>query len=155
LAAVKIIKEEAPEVKVRFVNILEVSPNTVSRHNKLPEGDFEKYFTKDKPAIFNFHGYPETLQQILFYYQNSINRLSVHGYMESGSTTTPLDLHIRNFTDRYNLAIEAIEKVAKDKVIKKEKANKIIEKLKKKISDHKEYIMKYGEDPEEILNWKW
>ena len=155
LAAVQLIKEEAPEIKVRFVNILEISPNTISHKNKLPEGDFERYFTKDKPAIFNFHGYPETLQQILFFYQNNLDRLSVHGYIESGSTTTPLDLHIRNKTDRYSLLIEAVEKVAKNGVIEKEKAKQLVEKYQQKITDHKDYILKVGDDPEEILNWAW
>ncbi len=155
LAAVQLLKEEALEVKVRFVNILEISPNTVSHYNKLPEGEFEKYFTKDKPAIFNFHGYPETLQQILFYYVNSLDRFSVHGYMESGSTTTPLDILMRNKADRYNLFIEAVEKMAKNGVIEKEKAKKLIEKYQNKIKEHKEYILKVGDDPEEILNWKW
>jgi len=155
LASIELIKQEAPEIKVRFVNILEISPNTISHKNKLTEEEFEKYFTKDKPVIFNFHGYPETLEQVLFYYQNSLERLSVHGYIESGSTTTPLDLHIRNKTDRYNLLIETVEKAVKNGVIEKEKAQKIIEKYQKKITDHKDYIMKVGDDPEEILNWKW
>ena len=155
LAAVQILKEEAPEIKIRFVNILELSPNTAGGKNKLSEREFEKYFTKDKPAIFNFHGYPETLEQILFYYVNSLDRFTVHGYMESGSTTTALDLHIRNKTDRYNLTIEAVEKVMKNGVIAKEKAGKITEKYQNKIKEHKEYIVKIGEDPEEILNWKW
>jgi len=155
LAAVQILKEEAPEIKIRFVNILELSPNTAGGKNKLSEGEFEQYFTKDKPAIFNFHGYPETLEQILFYYVNSLDRFSVHGYMESGSTTTPLDLHIRNKTDRYNLTIEAVQKAMKNGAIAKEKAEKIIEKYQNKIKEHKEYIVKVGDDPEEILNWKW
>jgi xylulose-5-phosphate/fructose-6-phosphate phosphoketolase len=75
--------------------------------------------------------------------------------MESGSTTTPLDLHIRNKTDRYNLFIEAIEKVAKAGVIEAEKAKRLIGIYQTKIKDHKDYIMKVGDDPEEILNWKW
>ncbi len=155
LAAVSLLKKEAPEVKVRFVNILELSPNNASGKNKLTMDEFEYYFTKDKPVIFNFHGYPETLEQILFYYVNSLERLTVHGYMESGSTTTALDLHIRNKTDRYNLFIEAIEKVSKKGVIEAEKAKALIEKYQKKILDHKEYITKFGDDPEEVLNWKW
>ncbi len=150
IASIELIRQEAPEVKIRFVNILEISPNTISRKNKLTDEEFAQYFTKDKPAIFNFHGYPETLQQILFFYQNSTERLSVHGYMESGSTTTPLDLHIRNKTDRYSLLIEAIEKVALNGVVDKEKARKIVEKYKQIITDHKEYIMKTGNDPEGI-----
>ncbi len=155
LATVELLKNEAPEVKARLVNVFELSPNTIGHATKITEEDFEKYFTKDKPVIFNFHGYPETLEQTLFSYQNALDRLSVHGYMESGSTTTPLDLHIRNKTDRYNLLIEAVEKVAKNGVIEKEKAGKIVEKYQQKIKDHKEYILKVGDDPEDILNWTW
>jgi xylulose-5-phosphate/fructose-6-phosphate phosphoketolase len=155
LAAIKLIKEEAPEVKARFVNVVELSPNTVGEGEHMSEADFEKYFTNDKPVIFNFHGYPDTLEQTLFTYQNELNRISIHGYMESGSTTTPLDLHIRNKTDRYNLFIEAIEKVAKAGVINQEKANELVLKYQAKIKDHKDYIMKVGDDPEEILNWQW
>jgi xylulose-5-phosphate/fructose-6-phosphate phosphoketolase len=155
LAAIKLIKEEAPEIKVRFVNILELSPNTVGRDKSISETNFEKYFTLDKPVIFNFHGYPDTLEQTLFTYQNALDRLSIHGYMESGSTTTPLDIHIRNKTDRYNLFIEAINKVAKAGVIGLEKANTLVRKYENKIKDHKDYIMSIGDDPEEILDWKW
>ncbi len=155
LAALMLLKQEAPEIKVRFVNILELSPNTMNHYNKLSLEAFEKYFTADKPAIFNFHGYPETLEQILFYYVNSLERFSVHGYMESGSTTTPLDLHIRNKTDRYNLFIEAVEKVAARGVISKEKMTELRDKYLGKIKAHKEYILAHGEDPDEILHWKW
>jgi len=155
LAAVQLLKGEAPEVKVRFINIVELSPNTVGHSKRITQESFEKYFTKDKPVIFNFHGYPETLKQIVFDYENALNRITVHGYMESGSTTTPLDLHIRNKTDRYNLVIEAIQKLVGGGVIEKEKAGKIMEKYKQKIKEHKEYILKFGDDPEEILNWKW
>ena len=155
LAAIKILKEEAPEVKARFVNVLELSPNTVGHDNKISEIDFERYFTQDKPVIFNFHGYPDTLEQTLFRFVNSLGRISIHGYMESGSTTTPLDLHIRNKTDRYNLFIEAVEKVAKAGVLESEKANSLVLKYQNKIKDHKEYIMRVGDDPEDILNWEW
>jgi xylulose-5-phosphate/fructose-6-phosphate phosphoketolase len=75
--------------------------------------------------------------------------------MESGSTTTPLDIHIRNKTDRYNLFIEAVEKLAKAGVVNAEKADELVLAYKAKIKDHKDYIMKVGDDPEEILNWKW
>jgi xylulose-5-phosphate/fructose-6-phosphate phosphoketolase len=155
LAAIDLLKKEVPEVKVRFVNVLELSPNTVGHDKSISESDFEKYFTKDKPVIFNFHGYPDTLEQTLFTYQNALDRLSIHGYMESGSTTTPLDIHIRNKTDRYNLFIEALEKVAKNGVVNQEKANELVLVYKNKIKDHKDYIMKVGDDPEEILKWQW
>jgi xylulose-5-phosphate/fructose-6-phosphate phosphoketolase len=155
LAAIDLLKKEAPEVKARFVNVLELSPNTVGSDKSISQADFEKYFTKDKPVIFNFHGYPDTLEQTLFTYQNALERLSIHGYMESGSTTTPLDLHIRNKADRYNLFMEAIEKVAKAGVIDQEKANSLLLIYQNKIKDHKDYIMRVGDDPEEILKWTW
>ena len=155
LAAIKLLKEEVPEVKCRFVNVLELSPNTVGHDNSISEADFEKYFTNDKPVIFNFHGYPDTLEQTLFRFVNALGRISIHGYMESGSTTTPLDIHIRNKTDRYNLFIEAVEKVAKNGVISEEKASELVLKYRNRIKDHKEYILRVGDDPEEILNWEW
>ena len=155
LAAIDLLKKEAPEVKSRFVNVLELSPNTVGHDKSIKQADFEKYFTKDKPVIFNFHGYPDTLEQTLFTYQSALDRLSIHGYMESGSTTTPLDLHIRNKTDRYSLFMEAIEKVAKAGVIDSEKANRLVLTYQNKIKDHKDYIMRVGDDPEEILTWTW
>jgi xylulose-5-phosphate/fructose-6-phosphate phosphoketolase len=92
---------------------------------------------------------------VLFDYENALHRITVHGYIESGSTTTPLDLHIRNKTDRYNLLIEAVEKLSANGIIESEKAKKLIEKYQKKITDHKTYITTFGDDPEEILNWKW
>jgi xylulose-5-phosphate/fructose-6-phosphate phosphoketolase len=155
LAAIDIMKKEAPEVKVRFVNVVELSPNTVGHQDKISEIDFERYFTKDKPVIFNFHGYADTLEKTLFRFVNALGRISIHGYMESGSTTTPLDLHIRNKTDRYNLFIEAVEKVTKNGVIDEEKANRLILIYQGKIKDHKDYIMEVGDDPEEILKWQW
>jgi xylulose-5-phosphate/fructose-6-phosphate phosphoketolase len=155
LAAVDLMRQEAPEVKSRFVNVVEISPNTVGHDNNISEIDFERYFTKDKPVIFNFHGYADTLEKTLFRFVNALDRISIHGYMESGSTTTPLDLHIRNKTDRYNLFIEAVEKVAKAGVIDQEKANRLVLKYQAKIKDHKDYIMRVGDDPEEILKWEW
>jgi len=155
LAAIDLIKKETPEVKTRFVNVLELSPNTVGHDKSISEADFEKYFTKDKPVIFNFHGYPDTLEPILFTYQNALDRLSIHGYMESGSTTTPLDIMIRNKTDRYSLFVEALAKMAKNGVVDQEKANELALVYQNKIKDHKDYIMRVGDDPEEILKWTW
>ncbi len=156
LATIDLIKKEVPEIKVRFVNILELSPNTIgSALSQMPEDKFEKYFTKDKPVIFNFHGYPETLKQSIFDYENALGRFSVHGYLENGSTTTAFDLHIRNKTDRYNLLIETVLKMAKNGVITEDKASKIVEIYQQKIIDHKEYIIKFGADPDEIEKWQW
>ncbi len=155
LAAISLLKKEAPEIKVRLVNVVEISPNTIGHKHNLSEKEFEKYFTKDKPVIFNFHGYPDTLEKTIFRFENALGRLSVHGYMESGSTTTPLDLHIRNKTDRYNLFIEAVQKAAEAGVIEKEKAKRLVGVYETKIKDHKDYILSIGDDPVEITNWQW
>ena len=156
LATIKILREEAPEIKSRFVNILEISSIGIGNSLcRVPMYEFEHYFTKDKPVIFNFHGYPETLKQVLFDHKNGERQFFVHGYVENGSTTTPFDLHIRNGTSRYNLAIEAFSVLAKRGVLDTNKAEELMDKYNKKISAHKEYIIRFGLDPEEIENWKW
>ena len=156
LAAIDIVKSETPEVKARFVNILSLSALGFGHDScRVPLPDFENYFTNDKPVIFNFHGYPQTLKQILFDYEGDQNRFSVHGYEENGSTTTPFDMHIRNGTSRYDLAIEVFETMVEKKVLDRERANKAINVYKNKISEHGAYIRQYGVDPAEIQQWQW
>ena len=155
LAAINIIKKEAPAIKMRFVNILELSALGLGNADcRVPQHDFVDYFTKDKPVIFNFHGYPETLKQILFD-AGGDGRFSVHGYIENGSTTTPFDMQVRNGTSRYQLAKEVFAKMAERGVIEKKWADELIQKYDKKLADHSDYIKKYGVDPEEIENWQW
>jgi xylulose-5-phosphate/fructose-6-phosphate phosphoketolase len=156
LAGIKLLKEIDPKIKLRFVNILEISSIGIGNSLcKVPMYEFEHYFTKEKPVIFNFHGYPETLKQVLFDHQDGSGRFFVHGYVENGSTTTPFDLHIRNGTSRYNLVIEALTILAKMGSIDSNMAETAIEQYNKKIKAHKEYIIRYGVDPDEIENWKW
>ncbi len=147
LAAIGIVKSETPEIKVRFVNVMELSVLGKS-------ADFAKYFTADKPVIFNFHGYPQTLKQFLFDYEKNEN-FCVHGYIENGSTTTPFDMQVRNETSRYHLAIDAFDKLAKRGFLEIGKAENLIKKYKQKLNEHREYIKINGIDPEEIENWKW
>lgn len=156
LAAVDLVKSEAPEIKIRFVNIMELSALGVGNYEcRAPLNNFEDYFTKDKPVIFNFHGYPQTFKQILFDYGGGDGRFSVHGYVENGSTTTPFDMQVRNNTSRYHLAKEVFVKMAQTGVIDKEKAETLDKKYDQKLADHKEYIKKYGVDPKEIEEWQW
>jgi len=82
-------------------------------------------------------------------------RFRVHGYIENGSTTTPLDMHIRNKTSRFDIAIESIQLLSYRNVISKSKSQEIIKIFEKKLQDHSEYIKKYGVDPDEIEHWKW
>jgi xylulose-5-phosphate/fructose-6-phosphate phosphoketolase len=155
LAAIDILRKITPEVKVRFVNILELTAVGFSGEEcRIPFVDFEKYFTKDKPVIFNFYGYPETLKQVLFGEKNQ-ERFLVHGYIENGSTTTPFDMQIRNNTSRWHLVLEALGLMRERGVVNSDKAEKLIIEYKDKIIEHKNYIIKYGVDPEEITNWQW
>lgn len=155
LAAIDIVKKEAPAIKTRFVNIMELSALGLGNAGcRVPQHDFADYFTKDKPVIFNFHGYPETLKQILFD-AGGDGRFSVHGYIENGSTTTPFDMQVRNGTSRYQLAKEVFAKMAERGVIEKGMADNLIKKYEQRLADHCEYIKKHGVDPEEIENWQW
>src|SRR3989338_8452057 len=156
LAAITIVKQETPQVKIRFINVLALSALGLGDMScRVPFHDFEDFFTHDKPVIFNYHGYPQTLKQILFDYGNNKNRFSVHGYIEHGSTTTPFDMHVRNQTSRYHLAIEIFEKMGVNGVLKPAEAKQMQDKYRKKLTGHSAYILEYGVDPPEIENWTW
>lgn len=156
LASVDVIKKELPQVKIRFVNIMAMSPTGLGPTGKIVSAEeFNKYFTNDKPVIINFHGYPQSIKQILFDYKVDAERFSIFGYIENGSTTAPFDMHVRNKTDRYNLAIEVFKKLSQNGIIEKNKADELIKKYLIKLSEHTEYIKKYGIDMEEIESWKW
>ncbi len=155
LAAIELIKQDAPSIRVRFVNILRLQAACSCEDTFHPQiQDAEKYFTIDKPVIVNFHGYPEAMQSILFKVKNP-ERFSVHGYEEWGGTTTAFDLLVRNKTDRYHLAIEVAEKMVKEGVITEEKKESLVKAYQKALKDHYEYITKNGSEPTEIENWQW
>ena len=122
--------------------------------NAPADNNFDYFYTPDKPVIFNFHGYPQTLKQFLFDYQGNVNRFKINGYIENGSTTTSFDMQIRNKTSRYDLVIQAMELVS-DQVVIPALKQSVISKFKKKLEDHRAFIIKNGIDPEEIENWVW
>lgn len=153
LAAIDIVKQEAPEIKIRFVNIMELS--SLGLNCVEPGYHFEDYFTHNKPVIFNFHGYPQTLKQVLFDFQDGAKRFSVHGYIEHGSTTTPFDMQVRNQTSRYHLAKEVFRKMGAAGVLEKNKAADLDRKYDQKLESHQKFIKEFGVDPEEIENWQW
>lgn len=156
LASMMIVRKHLPQIKLRFVNILEISAIGLGNSAcKIPLQTFNDYFEKDKPVIFNFHGYPETLKQVLFDEQDGTSRFYVHGYTENGSTTTPFDLQLRNKTSRYDLAMEAFKILAEKGLIESSQAEELYAEYQKKIAEHHEYIIKNGVDPEEITNWQW
>ena len=156
LAAITTLKEDAPEIKIRFVNILELTAMGIGATEKqMSDSDFEKYFTSDKPVIVNFHGYPETMKQVLFDQKGEEGRFSVHGYIENGSTTTPFDMQVRNKTSRLHIAKEAVETLARVGVISEDKARQVSNKYARLLDEHLVYIKENGDDPEYISKWQW
>jgi xylulose-5-phosphate/fructose-6-phosphate phosphoketolase len=152
LAAIELIKKDAPDIRVRFVNIARLQAQCScedQNHPQLP--DAERHFTLDKPVIVTFHGYPEVMQSMLFHVKNP-DRFSVHGYIEEGGTTTPFDMLVRNKTDRYHLAIEVLEKA---NVVSNDTKESLISKYNQALKDHYAYIIKNGADPVEIEQWQW
>lgn len=151
LAAVSILWEYLPEVKIRVVNVVDLMKlQSASEHpHGLNEGDYDSIFTKDKHIIFNFHGYPWLIHQLT--YRRSNRNLHVRGYKEEGTITTPFDLRVQNDIDRFHLVIDVIDRLAhlgsKGAYLKQQLQDKLIE--------HKHYVHQYGKDLPEILNWKW
>lgn len=155
LAAIQILKQEIPTIKIRYVNNMKLSSDGFIKLFSAPEGqNFDYFYTHDKPVIFNFHGYPQTLKQMLFDYSGNVNRIKINGYIENGSTTTPFDMQIRNKTSRYDLIIQAMMLIGDDVAIS-ERRQAIITKYERKLKEHREFIIKNGVDPDEIETWTW
>ncbi len=150
LAAVSILKEKLPKLKIRVVNVVDLTKLESNENNPhgLSDKEYDKLFTKDTPIIFAFHGYPNVIHSLTF---NRTNRnMHVLGYIEEGTITTPFDMRVLNKIDRYNIILDIIKYVPK---LKKETE------LKKYCIDmlnrHNNYIIKYGKELPEISNWKW
>ncbi len=152
-AAVELLKFAAPEIKVRFVNIQRISAKCPDgKHQQIENA--EKFFGENLPVVINFHGYPETIENVLLHLKNP-TRFSVHGYIEKGGTTTPFDMQVRNKTDRYHVAKDVIEKMRDAGKISNEKANKLLQHYEDALEKHKAYVMAYGADPIELDEWHW
>ncbi|MEZ4104064.1 MAG: phosphoketolase family protein [Candidatus Paceibacterota bacterium] len=156
LAAISILRQELPDLRMRFVNITSLSALGMGNSGcRVLPHTFTEYFTEDKPIIINFHGYPQTIKQVLFDYGCEAGRVHVHGYEESGSTTTPFDMLVRNRVDRFHLVMEACALAFKQKVITKKKTQDLIESLQTRLAEHRDYVIEYGDDPADITNWVW
>lgn len=137
IEAIKILRKDLPDKKFRFVNIAALSYGAIgTTDKKLKQADFDQLFTKNKPIIVNFHGYPETLRGILSRYVER-KRIRVHGYLERGSTTTPFEMLSLNEASRYHLALD---------VAKLEKQDTLIAKYQKAIESNHAYAVKHGVD---------
>lgn len=156
MAAIDLIKRENNDIRVRCVNVSSLTSNGFGLGgNHATQEAFEANFTTDKPVLFNFHGYPETIKSILFNYMHNHEQFEVRGYIEHGSTTTPFDMHVRNRTSRYHLVMAAYEKLAGGGRISSEEAQRVIDKYQQKIDDNTEYIKENGVDMPEIDAWVW
>ncbi len=152
LAAVQILREHFPELKIRVVNVVDLmtlQPQTEHPHG-LSDKDFDSIFPKNKQIIFAFHGYPTVIHR-LTYRRTSYPYMHVRGYKEEGTTTTPFDMVVRNDLDRFHLAGDVIDRLPQLQA----RAAHVKQFLRDKLLEHKEYIHKYGEDIPEIRNWKW
>lgn len=157
MAAISMLRELAPELNLRAVNVSELTALGIGdeRHPlRLGNKQFEKYFSADRPIIFNFHGYPDVIKKLVWNHPAAM-RLSLHGYQEEGTTTTPFDMHVRNQTSRFHLAMDAILQGSKTNQSIAKKSAKLIKKLERKLTEHQKYILKYGKDMPEIEEWKW
>jgi xylulose-5-phosphate/fructose-6-phosphate phosphoketolase len=152
LAATAILRQECPDLKVRFVNVVDLFKlQSAGEHpHGLSERDFDTLFTPDKPVIFNFHGYPWLIHKLVYRRTNQ-ERIHVRGYKEKGNINTPLELAINNQIDRFNLVIDVI-----DRVLQLQSAAAYVkERMKNEIIDHLHYARQHGIDKPEIRQWKW
>jgi len=152
LAAVEILRQHFPELKIRVINVVDLM--TLQPQSEHPHGlndkDFDVLFTKGKPIIFAFHGYPWLIHR-LTYRRTNYKNLHVRGYKENGTTTTPFDMVVLNDLDRFHLAGDVIDRVPG----LGSRAAYAKQFLRDKLLDHKTYIAKHGQDMPEIRNWKW
>jgi xylulose-5-phosphate/fructose-6-phosphate phosphoketolase len=152
LAAAALLREHFPDLKVRFINVVDLfklQPPSEHSHG-LTDRDFDSLFTLDKPIIFNFHGYPWLIHKLAYRRTNHKN-LHVRGYKEHGNIDTPLELAIRNQIDRFNLAIDVIDRVPKLRVL----GAHVKEWLKNQIIENSNHAYEYGIDKPEFTEWKW
>ena len=152
LAAVSILHEELPDVKVRFINVVDLFK--LQPHNEHPHGlsdaDYDLLFTTDKPVIFAFHGYPSLVHELTYRRHN--NRLMhVRGYKEEGTITTPFDVRVQSDIDRFHLVIEALRHLPQ----LGNRGAYLYQKMRNKLVQHKQFIHEYGVDLPEVSGWKW
>jgi xylulose-5-phosphate/fructose-6-phosphate phosphoketolase len=152
LAAVVLLREHFPDLKVRVINVVDLM--TLPPHSEHPHGlsdrDFDELFTRDKPIIFAYHGYPWLIHRLTYARSNHKN-LHVRGYKEEGTTSTPFDMVVMNDMDRFHLVADVIDRVPQ----LGPRAAYAKQAIRDKLIEHKQYIATHGEDLPEIRDWKW
>jgi xylulose-5-phosphate/fructose-6-phosphate phosphoketolase len=151
MAAVSILRERLPELKIRVINIVDLmrlQPDTEHPHG-LSDIDYNALFTTDKPIIFAFHGYPWLIHRLV--YRRANQRLHVRGYKEEGTITTAFDMTVKNELDRYHLVMDVIERAH----LGDDAAQSLYEDMQKKLIQHNNYIVEHGADMPEVKDWVW
>ena len=150
LAATTILRKYVPQIKIRVVNVVDLMK--LESNKKHPHGltdeEYNNLFTVDKPIIFNFHGYPSLIHQLVYNRENK--NIHVHGYNEEGTITTPFDMRVQNKIDRFNLVIDALKYL--DNIPNKDE---IIFMCNSMLEKHNKYIAENGVDMDEVNDWKW
>ena len=152
LAAIKLLREHLPELKIRMVNVIDLmklQPSTEHPHG-LADKDFDSFFTRSKPVIFAYHGYPWLIHRLTYRRANH-NNMHVRGYKEEGTITTAFDMPVLNDLDRFHLVMDAVDRLPQ----LGDKGSYLKQFCRDKLIDHKQYIRTYGEDMPEIRNWRW
>jgi xylulose-5-phosphate/fructose-6-phosphate phosphoketolase len=152
LAAVALLRQHAPDLKIRFVNVVDLM--TLQPHEEHPHGlsdaAFDTLFTTDAPIIFAYHGYPWLIHRLTYRRANHHN-LHVRGYKEEGTTTTPFDMVVLNSLDRFHLVMDVVDRVPR----LRQQGDPIKLAMQTNLAEHTQYILRHGEDMPEIRDWKW
>jgi xylulose-5-phosphate/fructose-6-phosphate phosphoketolase len=152
LAAVSLLRDFFPDLKIRVVNVVDLMRLQDEREHPhgLSDAEFDALFTRDKPVIFAYHGYPWLIHRLTYRRTNHSN-FHVRGYREEGTTTTPFDMTVLNQLDRFDLAMDVIDRVAGLRAT----SGAAREQLKNRLIEHKIHVQSHGEDLPEIRDWRW